>query len=70
MKELIMTSKNERFLTVYKKTTFGTETRVLVDRETGINYLYYGMQSAGGGLTPLLDREGRPIVTSVYDTTE
>ena len=39
---------------------------ILVDRETGVNYLFF--QAAGaGGLTPLLDREGRPIITTVSD---
>lgn len=62
-----MAKKDERFVAVYKKSTFGTETRVLVDRETGVHYLFYGMQGAGGGLTPLLDREGRPVVTEVWE---
>ena len=36
--------------------------KVIVDRETGVNYLW--IQSGyAGGLTPLLDAEGKPIVT-------
>ena len=35
---------------------------VLVDRETGVNYLFVHMGSAGG-LTPLLDSDGKPVVT-------
>lgn len=35
---------------------------VLVDRETGVNYLFVHMGSAGG-LTPLLDAEGKPVIT-------
>ncbi len=35
--------------------------KILVDKETGVHYLY--MQSGySGGLTPLLDSEGKPIV--------
>lgn len=35
---------------------------VLVDRETGVNYLF--VQSGyAGGLTPLLDADGKPVVT-------
>ena len=35
---------------------------VLVDRETGVNYLF--MQNGyAGGMTPLLDADGKPIVT-------
>ena len=39
-----------------------TEARVIIDRETGVNYLYVGC-GYGGGLTPLLDENGKPIVT-------
>ena len=35
-------------------------------QETGVNYLL-ASNGSGTGLTPLLDRDGKPIVTSVYD---
>lgn len=35
---------------------------VYVDRETGVNYLFV-KSGYGGGLTPLLDADGKPIVT-------
>ena len=35
---------------------------ILVDKETGVNYLF--VQSGyAGGLTPLLDSDGKPVVT-------
>ena len=39
-----------------------TDVRIIIDKETGVNYLYvcYGY---GGGLTPLLDADGKPIIT-------
>ena len=39
-----------------------TETMVIVDKETGVNYLYVG-RGYGGGLTPLLDSDGKPIIS-------
>ena len=36
--------------------------QVIVDKETGVNYLWVNSGYAGG-LTPLLDAEGKPIVT-------
>ena len=39
-----------------------TETMVIVEKETGVNYLYVG-RGYGGGLTPLLDSDGKPIIT-------
>lgn len=61
-----MAKKDERFIIAYKQSTLTTETKVLVDRETGVSYLFH--QSANsGGLTPLLDREGRPVITTVWE---
>lgn len=61
-----MAKKDHRFLERYSQSTFATETKILVDRETGVNYLFHHAGYAGG-LTPLLDREGRPIITTVLD---
>lgn len=36
--------------------------QVIVDRETGVNYLFV-KSGYGAGLTPLLDAEGKVIVT-------
>ena len=41
----------------------GPATMILVDKLTGVNYLY--VQSGySGGLTPLLDAQGNPVITS------
>ncbi len=40
------------------------QSKVLVDRETGVNYLWTTGGYAGGP-TVLVDAEGRPIVTAV-----
>ncbi len=39
---------------------------ILVDRETGVNYLFRQSGNAGG-LTPLLDRDGKPVVTPIIN---
>lgn len=36
--------------------------RVIVDKETGVNYLYIS-NGTSGGLTVLLDSKGNPIIT-------
>ncbi len=48
----------------------GPATYVLVDKQTGVNYLY-ACTGYSGGLTPLLNRDGTPIVTSIpkYEET-
>ena len=43
-----------------------TKREVLVDRETGVQYLFV-KSGYGAGLTPLLDRDGKPMVKTVYD---
>ena len=57
-----MAKKEERFVKVYSE-NFGSEV-ILVDKLTGVNYLF--IQSGyAGGLTPLLDRNGNVIVSPI-----
>lgn len=58
--------KSDRFVcTEVSGGAFDTQIcRVLVDRKTGVNYLWTAA-GYGGGLTVLVDAEGRPIVTAV-----
>ena len=41
-----------------------TEAVVIVDKETGVNYLFV-VRGYGAGLTPLLDKDGKVVVTIV-----
>ena len=54
---------DRRFEEVYSQSTL-TITEIWVDRETGVYYLFHASGNAGG-LTPLLDKDGRPVVTPV-----
>ena len=54
-------AQNERFTVTYKQGVVNVYS-IIVDNETGVNYLYIG-SGYGGGLTPLMDAEGRVIVT-------
>ena len=56
-------AKYKRFEKVYSQGGL-TNTEIWVDQETGVNYLFHAAGYAGG-LTPLLDRDGKPVVTSV-----
>lgn len=42
----------------------GVQYEILQDTETGVNYLFT-ISGYAGGLTVLLDREGKPVITSV-----
>ena len=58
-------TKTNRFIcTEISGGGFDLQQRVLVDRKTGVNYLWTSGGYAGG-LTILVDAEGRPIVTPV-----
>lgn len=50
-----------RFKKVYSQGTIET-VEIWVDTETGVNYVFRKSGYAGG-LTPLLDEEGKPVVT-------
>ena len=57
-----MAKKEERFIKIHSE-NMGSE-MILVDRQTGVNYLFVSSGYAGG-LTPLLNRDGTPVVTSI-----
>ena len=62
-----MAKKEERFIRVHSE-NMGCE-QILVDKKTGVNYLF--VQSGyAGGLTVLVDANGKPIVTSVSQYQE
>ena len=47
-----------------KADSWGIGTYVIVDKKSGVNYLYC-QSGYSGGLTPLLNRDGTPVVTTV-----
>lgn len=51
----------KRFKKIYSQGSLDV-IEILVDLETGVNYLYY-QSGHSGGLTPLLDEEGKPVIT-------
>ncbi len=53
----------KRFEKVYTQGTLET-IKILVDKQTGVNYLFVASGYAGG-LTPLLDRDGKPVISPV-----
>ena len=55
----------KRFVRTYKQ-GIADITEIWVDRKIGVNYVFHASGYAGG-LTPLLDREGKPVVTTVTE---
>ena len=55
--------QNERFEKVYTQGAVNI-TEIGVDKETGVNYIFHASGYAGG-LTPLLDKEGKPIISTL-----
>ena len=62
-----MAKNDNRFVVAHKE---GNSLRksgyrqLLVDRQTGVTYLFISA-GYGAGLTPLLDAQGRPVITRV-----
>ncbi|MBQ9988608.1 MAG: xylan 1,4-beta-xylosidase [Clostridia bacterium] len=57
-------AKEKRFVKVYAQGAGSVE--IWVDKETGVNYLYHASGYAGG-LTVLLDQDGKPVVTHMEE---
>ena len=55
-----MAKASDRFEKIYVQGALST-TEIWVDKETGVQYLFHASGYAGG-LTPLLDGEGKPII--------
>ncbi len=63
-----MVIKEDRFIKTLVDGGGFTENHmaIYVDKKTGVNYLFSCSGNAGG-LCVLVDREGKPIVTPVYN---
>jgi len=58
--------KDRRFIVKASEGGWGIGTTVLVDKKTGVNYLF-AQGGYAGGLTVLVDAMGKPIVTPVTE---
>ncbi len=52
-----------RFVKTYSQGTM-TGIEIWVDKETGVNYIF-SYNGYAGGMTVLLDSNGKPVITSV-----
>lgn len=59
-------AKDERFEKVYSQGVL-TTMEIWVDKETGVNYLFHQSGNAAG-MTVLLDKDGKPVITPVKDS--
>ena len=60
-------NKDKRFIIKEKDVGWAAvSTYVLVDKQTGVNYLYVN-SGYSGGLTVMLDATGKPIVTPIVE---
>lgn len=61
-----MAKTDNRFIVTYKQSGgfSGPGMKILVDKKTGVNYLW-AESGYAGGMTVLLDREGKPVITPV-----
>lgn len=58
--------QNNRFEKVYSQGQLSVM-EIWVDKETGVNYLYH-LEGYTGGLTPLLGKDGKVVITPItYD---
>lgn len=60
--------EKERRFKVVKTEGALPDMSIIVDKETGVNYLFVAnMAENAGGLTPLLNADGTPVITRDFD---
>lgn len=55
-----MAENKDRFVCVYKQGLMA-ESKILVDKLTGVHYLFHAVGHSGG-MTVLLDENGKPVI--------
>lgn len=63
-----MAKSSKRFVRIHTDGAFSSN-EIWVDTQTGVNYFYH-VSGHAGGLTVLLDRDGRPVVSPLPIQTE
>lgn len=59
--------KDKRFEVIHSESESGFgRHRIIRDKETGVNYLFTS-EGYAGGLTVLLNKDGKPVITSEED---
>ena len=56
-----MAKKEQRFIKVMEDSGFISSNEVLVDTQTGVQYLFH-FDGSAAGLTVLVDAEGKPLL--------
>lgn len=56
-------NKEKRFEVIHKDASGMAGCKIIVDKNTGVQYLY-AYDGYGGGVTVLVDRDGKPILYS------
>ncbi|MFA6941210.1 MAG: DUF6440 family protein [Clostridiaceae bacterium] len=54
----------KKFKVIYDEKSESSYIKILVDTQTGVNYLF-NCKGYAGGLTVLLDSEGKPVITHI-----
>lgn len=60
-----MSKTDNRFEKVYTQGVIDI-VEIWVDKQTGVNYIFHASGYAGG-MTPLLDRNGNPVVSTIIN---
>ena len=56
-------AKKDRFEKIYSQGAMRT-IEIWIDKETGVNYIFR-QSGYAGGMTPLLDRDGKPVISAL-----
>ena len=60
-----MAKKEKRFV-IYNESMGMGSIKIIMDKMTGVHYLYY-FDGCSGGLTALLDKDGKPFIQPLVE---
>ncbi len=63
-----MAKKEKRFVCIHNEGAINSN-EIWVDTKTGVNYFFHQCGNSGG-LTPLLNRDGTPVISTLPITEE
>ena len=60
---MLRKKKEDRFEIIHREgSNMSNNSKIIKDTQTGVLYFYHSYGGYAGGLTPLIDKDGKPLI--------